>query len=185
MTRESANDGRRPFLLRLANKAFVAAKGDRTRASPRLGGPVDVFAPAFLALLFGGIGIGLVFLTAHVWYQDPRNFSGNSVFTGVALFWNGFIWPMVALLGKRLLRLWRIQRKGRLLPGEVIGTSWRHDSEDGGSTLEISYKLVGPNGELFGKADDPAGKARHSADTPADGTPLAVLYLDDDTFEPL
>jgi hypothetical protein len=93
-----------------------------------------------------------------------------------SLCWNGLAWPMFlagigGALGNRTL-----ERKGRIIPGEIVSCESYTDG-DGDYTLRVQYRFQPPDGEqaIVKKTTSTRNDLKNKP-LPEAGTPLAIAY---------
>jgi hypothetical protein len=113
----------------------------------------------------------------------PGQGTSIGLLLGMTVFWNLVTGVMSWHIRKMALRQRRL-RRGRQLPGEIIGATVMKDS-DGDNRLTLDYRFTSPEGRQITAS---ASRTRHdlSGETvPRPGTPVVVQYADDGDSEPL
>lgn len=102
--------------------------------------------------------------------------------TFFTLFWNGFIGLAFPHTLRRMLRGYRLQRRGTLVQGAVTGFSSRVDSDDD-LVVTLNYSFSAPDGRPISGVATGVRNDLKGAPPVAAGTPVTLLYLDPQLYE--
>jgi hypothetical protein len=103
--------------------------------------------------------------------------------TAFTVFWNLISWGIFLgiLLGRR--RDQRLVREGQLVRGEIRSISGTTDS-DGDFQLRVEYRFTPPDGgETIFRTETQQRNDMKNVTLPPQGTPVAILYRDRQTFK--
>jgi hypothetical protein len=102
-----------------------------------------------------------------------------------SLCWNGFVWLVVLSTISSRRKHRALERGGQLTRGEVVACSGRSGSK-GAYILTVEYRFSAPDsGEMLSHKQTATRNDLRGQLLPAPGTPLAILYLDRETYQAL
>ncbi len=113
---------------------------------------------------------------------EPGRLGELLAITGFCLVWNGIVFLFARPLVREILRRRRLSREGQRIAGEVISCSGHRDS-DGDFVLDLRFGFRSPQTGVWveGK-DSQLRKDLEGEPLPSSGTPVHVLYLDDEDY---
>jgi hypothetical protein len=112
---------------------------------------------------------------------EPGRYGGLLLLTGFCLVWNGFVFGISWLLAREYLKRSRLARQGRLIAGEIAACTSHRDG-DGDLVVDLDYRFRSPLTWSWTKGTgSQLRKDMERKPLPAPGTPVHVLYVDDET----
>jgi hypothetical protein len=113
---------------------------------------------------------------------EPGHVGGLLALTGFCLIWNGIVFPVAWLLVREVLRRHKLARDGQKITGEIVHCSGGRDS-DGDFELAVRFGFRSPqSGARIEDKDSQIRKDLKDKPLPPPGTPVQVLYLDDESY---
>lgn len=112
---------------------------------------------------------------------EPGRYGGLLLLTGFCLLWNGFVFGICWLLAREQLKQHRLARGGKRVVGEIVASTSHRDG-DGDLVLDLGYRFRSPL--TWSWIEGKGSQVRNDLERtplPARGTPVHVLYLDDET----
>lgn len=113
---------------------------------------------------------------------EPGRIGGPLILTAFCLVWNGIVFSIAWLTVREILMRRRLAREGQRLGGEVI-RCFGHKDSDGDFVVEVRFGFRSPQSGMWIEDKDSQIRKDLSAELlPSPGTPVHVLYLDDETY---
>jgi hypothetical protein len=113
---------------------------------------------------------------------QPGRIGGLLALTVFCLVWNGLVFSFSWLLLREVLKRRKLARRGQRIAGEIVRCSADRDS-DGDFVLEVRFGFRSPHtGVWIEGKDSQTRKDLEGRPLPPRGTPVHVLYLDDETY---
>jgi len=110
----------------------------------------------------------------------PGRVGGLLAITGFCVLWDGTVFVISALVLREVLERRKLARHGQRLVGEILRSSGHRDS-DGDFMLSLGYGFRSPlTGTRMEGTNSQVRKDLEDGPLPPPGTPVHVLYLDDD-----
>jgi hypothetical protein len=115
----------------------------------------------------------------------PVSFVRPLVLTAFCLVWCGLVFGLTLFSLRKLRRRRRLAREGGLTDGELVYCSGYEDS-DGDFHLKTQIRFRSPQtGVWLRETYSPLRNDLKGKPLPRPGTPIHVIYIDDNTFEAL
>jgi hypothetical protein len=113
---------------------------------------------------------------------EPGRIGGLVTLTAFGLVWNGIVASITWLTVREILERRRLAGKGQRLEGEVIRCSGHRDS-DGDYVVEVRFGFRSPQTGMWIEDKDSQIRQDLKAEPlPLPGSPVHVLYLDEETY---
>jgi hypothetical protein len=113
---------------------------------------------------------------------QPGRIGGLLALTGFGLVWNGFVFSISWFLVCEVRKRRRLAQRGQRIAAEILRCSDGCDS-DGDFVLEVRFGFRSPQtGAWIEGKDSQTRKDLVGKPLPLLGTPVQVLYLDDETY---
>ncbi|MEJ2212375.1 MAG: DUF3592 domain-containing protein [Anaerolineae bacterium] len=110
----------------------------------------------------------------------PGRVGGLLALTGFCVLWDGTVFVISALVLREVLQRRKLARHGQRLVGEVLRSSGHRDS-DGDFVLALGYGFCSPlTATRIEGSNRQVRKDLEHGPLPQAGTPVHVLYLDDE-----
>lgn len=130
-----------------------------------------------------GLSVQIVYVPSNP--QLAKVAGTNNPPTGILLFvlvWNGIVWAVI-FFGVRQYRLRKfLERNGKMLRGEILESTHSTDS-DGDLFLRVEYAFQSPqSNRRLTKTDRAQRNDLKGKRSPAPGTPIVILYYNDQQY---
>jgi hypothetical protein len=111
----------------------------------------------------------------------PGHVGGLLALTGFCLLWDGTVLVISAVMAREILKRRKLARHGQRIMGKILRSAGHRDS-DGDFVLDLEFHFRSPQtGDWIEDSESHIRKDLEDEPLPPAGTPVHVLYLDDET----